>query len=95
MNCVNFLQGVGGGHVYSEKINTVLTAIFPNLTNKHMKWLAGKSKQGTSSKGYSLIQLTFGIIVTSMKPKQFHNITRYVVVVRTPKSLKFYYITIS
>ena len=75
-----------GGHVYSEKIYTVLTAIFPNLTNKHMKRLAGKSKQGSSSKGYSLIKLTVGIIVTSMKPKQFHNITRYAVVVRTPKS---------
>ena len=65
MNRVNFLKGVGlGVHVYSEKIYKVLTAIFPNLTNKHMKWLVGKSKQGTSSKGYSLIKLTVGIIVT-------------------------------
>ena len=75
------LTGGGGGQIY-----TVLTAIFPNLTKKHMKRLAGKSKQGTTSKGYSLIKLTVGIIVTSMKPKQFHNITRYAVVVRTPKS---------
>ena len=33
-----FLNGGGVGyHVYSEKIYKVLTAIFPNLTNKHMK----------------------------------------------------------